>query len=120
MQQISFIFSSKFKHACSILLLTIMIFFGIIFLQKTTMRDSSGFKYRPFLQEDTEYDVLFFGTSHVINGIFPMQLWNDYGITSYNFGGHANSLAMAYWTMVNAVEYHKPKVAVLDLSLIHI
>lgn len=115
MQQISFIFSSKFKHACSILLLIIMIFFGITFLQKATMRDSSGFKYRPFLQEYTEYDVLFFGTSHVINGIFPMQLWNDYGITSYNFGGHANSLAMAYWTMINAVEYHKPKVAVLDV-----
>lgn len=71
MQQISFIFSSKFKHACSILLLIIMIFLGIVFLQKATMRDSSGFKYRPFLQEDTEYDVLFFGTSHVINGIFP-------------------------------------------------
>ena len=115
MQQISFIFSSKFKHACSILLLIIMIFLGIVFLQKATMRDSSGFKYRPFLQEDTEYDVLFFGTSHVINGIFPMQLWNDYGITSYNFGGHGNSLAMAYWTMVNAVEYHKPKIAVLDV-----
>ena len=115
MQQISFISSSKFRRACSILLLITMVFSGIMFLQKATMRDNSRFKYHPFLQEDTEYDVLFFGTSHVINGIFPMQLWNDYGITSYNFGGHGNSLAMAYWTMVNAVEYHKPKIAVLDV-----
>lgn len=115
MQQISFISSSKFKRACSILLLIALIFSGVMFLQRSTMRDNSSFKYRPFLQENTEYDVLFFGTSHVINGVFPMQLWNDYGITSYNFGGHGNSLAMAYWTMVNAVEYHKPKIAVLDV-----
>lgn len=115
MHQISSIFSSKIKKSISILLLGIMIFYGILFLQRATIRDSSGFKYRPFFEEDTNYDVLFFGTSHVINAIFPMQLWKDYGITSYNFGGHGNTIATTYWTMVNAIEYHKPKIAVLDV-----
>ena len=88
---------------------------GIIFLNNVFMRDGSRFKYKNFFENDTQYDVLFFGTSHVINGIFPMQLWNDYGITSYNFGGHANSIATSYWVMVNACKYHKPKIAVLDV-----
>ena len=72
------------------------------------------FKYRPFFRNKTEYDVLFFGTSHVINGVFPMQLWHDWGITSYNFGEHGTPIPTSYWVMRNAVRYHKPKIAVLD------
>ena len=115
MHQVSSIFSSKLRKILSVVLLAAMLLGGIAYLTKATQRDSSGYKYRPFFEEDTEYDVLFFGTSHVINGIFPMQLWNDYGITSYNFGGHGNSIATSYWVMVNALQYHKPKVAVLDV-----
>ena len=115
MRQASSIFNSKAKRVASIVLAFVMLVSGIWFLNRVFLRDSSRYKYKPFLEEDTDYDVLFFGTSHVINGIFPMQLWKDYGITSYNFGGHANSIAAAYWSMVNAVEIHKPKVAVLDV-----
>lgn len=99
----------------SILLMLILLVTGMWFLNRIFIRDSSQYKYKPFLEEDTDYDVLFFGTSHVINGIFPMQLWKDYGITSYNFGGHGNSIAASYWAMRNAIAIHKPRVAVLDV-----
>ena len=115
MRQALSIFSSKKKYIISSLLVIIAVVTGIFYLNRVFMRDGSRFKYTPFFENDTEYDVLFFGTSHVINGIFPMQLWADYGITSYNFGGHANSIATSYWEMVNACKYHKPKVAVLDV-----
>ncbi|MCH4034498.1 MAG: hypothetical protein LKH04_04065 [Lachnospiraceae bacterium] len=90
---------------------------GILIAARVTMRTDSDYKTDPFLQEDTDVDVLFLGTSHVINGIFPMQLWEDYGITSYNLGGHGITIATSYWILRNAVEVHKPKVAVLDVSL---
>ena len=107
--------NSKKKYIVSILLMLAAVAVGIVFVNRVFMRDGSRFKYKPFFENDTEYDVLFFGTSHVINGIFPMQLWKDYGITSYNFGGHGNSIATSYWVLVNACKYHKPKVAVLDV-----
>ena len=103
------------RAGISAVFICLMVVIGYIFLARATKRDDSDFKYRPFFEEDTDYDVMFFGTSHVINAIFPMQLWNDYGITSYNFGGHANSLAASYWVMVNATKISKPKVAVLDV-----
>ncbi len=90
---------------------------GILIAARVTMRTDSDYKTDPFLQEDTDVDVLFLGTSHVINGIFPMQLWEDYGITSYNLGGHGITIATSYWILRNAIEVHKPKVAVLDVSL---
>ena len=82
---------------------------------RTFRRKDREFKYRPFFADKTEYDVLFFGTSHVVNAVFPMQLWHDWGITSYNFGDHGVTIPTSYWIMRNAVRYHKPKVAVLDV-----
>jgi hypothetical protein len=66
-------------------------------------RKASDFKYANFFEQDEDFDVLFFGTSHVINGIFPMELWNEYGIVSYNFGGHGNEIATSYWDNIDAV-----------------
>lgn len=77
-------------------------------------RKSSDYKYIPFFEHAKDYDVLFMGTSHVINAVFPMELWNNYGITSYNFGGHSNQLATTYWVMKNSLDYAKPKVMVID------
>lgn len=67
-----------------------------------------------FYDEAEEVDVMFFGSSRMINGVYPMQLWKDYGITSYNLGAHANLLPATYWEMENAVEINEPKLIVLD------
>jgi len=77
-------------------------------------KKSSDYKYIPFFEHAEDIDVLFLGTSHMLNAVYPMELYNDYGITSYNFGGHANSLATTYWVMENALDYCKPKVVVID------
>lgn len=78
-------------------------------------RKSSDFKYAPFFEQKEDFDVLFMGTSHVINGIFPMELWNDYGIVSYNFGGHDNRIPVSYWALKNALDYTTPKLVVIDV-----
>ena len=43
-----------------------------------------------------------------------MELWNDYGITSYNFGNHDAQLPTTYWVMKNVFDYQKPKCVVID------
>lgn len=75
---------------------------------------SSIEKYMQFFEQEAEFDVLFLGSSKVINGILPMELWNDYGIVSYNLGGHANTLATSYWVLRNALDYTTPKCVVFD------
>ncbi|HBG65064.1 MAG TPA: hypothetical protein DDW78_01150, partial [Treponema sp.] len=61
------------------------------------------------------YDVLFFGTSHVGRTIIPPQLYRDYGITSYNLGTNGQELYLTYYILRDAVRYHKPRLAVLDV-----
>jgi hypothetical protein len=106
------------KKRIKIIIGCIVIIFLIVsmlkYLTDLMERKSSDYKYADFFEQDKDFDVLFMGTSHVINAIFPMELWNDYGIVSYNFGGHSNQLATTYWVMENALDYTTPKVVVID------
>ena len=70
----------------------------------------------PFLQSAQEYDVLFAGDSQVYYGIAPLEIYRDYGITSYNLGVVNSTLAMTYWTVMNALDYAKPKAVVVGVK----
>ena len=96
----------------AILVLTIL---GLFLLNRGLMLPESSQRVGPFLESEGDFDVLFFGSSHTVCGVYPVQLWRDYGIRAYNLGSHGQSMAASYWTMRLAVESHKPKIAVLDV-----
>lgn len=98
---------------------TLAIFFLLMSrLMGLVERKASYIKYEPFYEQKEDFDVLFMGSSHVVDGIFPMELWNDYGIVSYNFGGYGNRLATAYWVMKDALQYTSPELMVIDCYLL--
>ena len=90
----------------------------LIGVTRVLERKESRNKYEPFFEHAEDIDVLFLGTSHVLNGVFPMELWHDRGITSYNFGGHGNEIATSYWVMINALDYCEPDVVFIDCTYI--
>lgn len=59
-------------------------------------------------------DVAFFGSSVMKNGIYPMFLYEDYGISSYNFASGNQSLASSYYLMKQIIREQSPEVIVLD------
>ena len=71
-------------------------------------------KMGEFIVTGEEYDVLFLGTSHMAMSIYPMELWKDYGITSYNLAGNGHPMASSYWVMMNAFDYAEPQLVVID------
>lgn len=77
-------------------------------------RKESVFRHHDFFEKKENYDVMFYGSSHMINGVFPNYLWRDYGISAYNFGSHADFLPSSYWVMRNTFDYVKPKLVVID------
>lgn len=76
-------------------------------------------KNKDFFEQDEDFDVLFFGSSHSELFFNPMILWKEYGIVSYNFGNPEEGIPVSYWLMKNAIEIHKPKVIVFDVSMIN-
>lgn len=83
--------------------------------QRLFERKYSYTKYYDFYHQEQDFDVLFLGTSHVLNAVYPMELWRDYGIVSYNMANHSENICTNYWQLQNALQYTKPKVVVIDL-----
>ena len=75
-------------------------------------------KTADFFSQEENFDVLFFGSSHTIDGIFPMELWKDYGIVSYNLGNYSERIATTYYNMLLALEQSNPQLIVIDACFI--
>ena len=106
---------NSIRHFIYVFVSFLILLFLLYFTSNIFMRDDACERYENFKKSKTDYDVLFFGSSHVLNAIFPMQLWNDYGITSYNLAWHGMTVIPSYWILQTSVSYHKPKIAVLDI-----
>ncbi len=87
---------------------------GIRLLTKLSDPGYAYSKNRDFIEHSDSYDVLFFGNSHMANGVFPMELWNDYGIVSYNLAGFGLPMPAIYWVMKNALDESEPALVIID------
>ena len=55
--------------------------------------------YRQFYKmEPNSIDVLFFGSSVCVNAFIPQEIYNDYGIRSYNLGSEQQSIFLSYYS----------------------
>lgn len=87
---------------------------GIFLLTKLTDPGYGDAGYRDFKEDSGRYEALFLGNSHMGCAVYPMELWRDQGIASYNMAGSGNPLPATYWVMRNALHDVTPKVVVID------
>lgn len=105
----------KLRRLVGCVVFTIMLVGVLLKVDQIMERKYSYSKYADFYDQKEDFDVLFFGTSHMLNAVFPMELWNDYGIVSYNMANYSETIATNYWQLVNALNYTTPKVVIVDL-----
>ena len=87
-------------------------------LERLFRRADGEQKYSAFFEETQPIDVFFLGTSHVMDAVYPMELWRDYGLTSYNLGNPSETPEATYWTLRLALRTHKPKLVLMDVCYI--
>ena len=87
----------------------------LLLADKMMRRDDGERKYSAFFADKQGFDVLFMGTSRVLDAVQPMELWRDYGFTSYNMGNNSEPLALTRHVLDLAFDTHVPKVAVIDV-----
>ena len=73
-------------------------------------------RYQEFYEQKENIDVLILGTSHVFNGISPMDMWEQNGIIAYDLAAPGCRIPSAYWILKNALQYTEPKLVVLDCA----
>ena len=70
-------------------------------------------KYQHF-PEDI-FDVVFIGSSVTLNGIYPLQLYHENGISAYNLASAGQSLPASYYIVKEVLREQHPKLIVLDV-----
>lgn len=106
----------KLRSAALGVLFCVLLVSSIAGVSRLVERKASRIKFEPFLDCPEDHDVLFIGDSLMVNGIFPMELWQDYGIASYNISSYGNTLPVSYWVMENALQYVTPKLMVIGVK----
>jgi len=87
----------------------------LLLADKAMRRDDGERKYGAFFADKQGFDVLFMGTSRVLDAVQPLEMWRDYGFTSYNMGNNSEPLEMTKHVLDLAMDTHVPKVAVIDV-----
>lgn len=93
----------------------IVLILAIILTAGAVQRKDSKREYNEFYQNKNKVDVLFMGSSHVLYSVLPMELWQEYGIATYNMGEAQSTIPEVYWTLKNVLDYQSPKLVVVDL-----
>ena len=104
---------SQLAEFCAFMLVLILMLFLV---GNTVERKQSQNLFGGFLREPDAYDVLFFGDSQFMNGMIPLEMWEDYGIAGYNLACYGSVIPTSYWTMINAFDYAEPELVVFAIN----
>ena len=70
----------------------------------------------PFYKESSNsFDVIFLGSSHVHGSIIPLELWNNYGITSFDYATPGQNFQLIFSCIKEVIEKQNPTLLVIDL-----
>ncbi len=122
MKQLSYISNSKnvkfIKRVVAIVVTVSLIIGGCYLIQETTrLKANDDYKdllCKSYFENPTQYDVVFIGTSHMTYGINPLEIWNEQGITSYNWASPTCTIPTIYWKLINILDYQTPELVVVD------
>lgn len=76
-----------------------------------------GGKLKYFYNEKKEsIDVIICGTSHPGRAILPMELYEKYGLKTYNFATSVQPIEVTYYILQEVLKTQTPKVLIWDIS----
>ena len=99
--------------ACFLLILALLVH-GLTFV--TRNKNEAELVYPYYDEPKNSLDVVFVGSSHLMCGVYPMELYREYGIAAYDYTSSALVLPQAYYQVAEALRTQTPEVLVLDIS----
>lgn len=107
------------KKILTVLFTVFAIVLTVCFAHKTNrvlMRKASWNRMWDLIEKETNKDILFVGTSHVMDAVVPMELWERYGYTSYVLCAEYNDMERNIPMLRLALQYTQPELVVLDID----
>ena len=103
------------------ILFAILFILSKVFIPKNnTLEAGIGKRKQPasgiFTEPENTIDVLVLGDSESYNSYIPLELWNQYGFTSYVCGTPAQRISNSYQYLKYAFNKQKPKIVILEAN----
>lgn len=70
----------------------------------------------PYINKNGNFDVLFIGGSGVIRSISPLQMYENYGISSYVVGSFWSKIPLNYYYLQECLETQKPRAVFIEVE----
>ena len=90
-----------------------------IFVPKKNTK-ASGIKYenaRGFYGEkENSLDIYALGNSDLYSALNPLQLWHDYGMTTYVSAEPSQDIFSAYYLLKEFLKHHDPQLVILEVD----
>ena len=103
------------------ILFSILCLLSKVFIPKNnTLEAGIGKRKQPasgiFTEPENTIDVLVLGDSESYNSYIPLELWNQYGFTSYVCGTPAQRITNSYQYLKYAFDKQNPKIVILEAN----
>ena len=103
-----------------IFLIILMILSKILIPKNNTLEAGLGKRKQPasgiFTEPENTIDVLVLGDSESYNSYIPLELWNQYGFTSYVCGTPAQRISQSCQYIKYAFKNQKPTIVMLEAN----
>lgn|SRR5574344_226185 len=108
------------KNIIKVICFTIIFLITFVIVQKIILpvwpntETMKGF----YNEKKNSLDVMFIGDSNIYSDISPLEIYEKYGITSYDYAAPAISNMLTYYMFKEVIKYQTPKVVVMDVTSI--
>ena len=96
-------------------LLTILLF---IKYEDILKNKYESYSIKQYYNEKNNIDVFFLGSSRVYYTLSPMEIWNKYGIISYNRGTSQQYYKVSYLFLEEILSKYNPKLIIFDIAFL--
>lgn len=95
------------------ILLTLILTFTLLSCLGFLMNNKKS--YLAFQKMADQIDIVFLGNSHMLDSISCLDLWEDYGIASYNVSHKGYMIPESYYGLEMVYNYCTPQILVFDV-----
>lgn len=73
-----------------------------------------------YYRDKTPHDLLIIGNCESYENISPMELWSEFGITSFIRGNSNQLISQSYYILMDALERETPKAVLLNVQAMEV
>lgn len=100
------------RAVCFLIVLVLLIsVLGTVFTPKNVLGTYAD-------EPNYSLDYIAIGDSECYTGLYPMELWRNYGYAGYNCGLSAMRIQDAYYQLVRVLKVQSPKVLLLESNMV--